>query len=512
MAGLPRALGLALACALAAGCGAHLHSKQDHELAKQAQAAFDQADISASLDEERNLLADMLAKELAIVRRHVLAQRDAELVLVLGADSAELSWQRIEARVAERERALAGADPARVLELLQAAANLPDRERALRQFQAAYDAAREAGDPDLACPPPAARPAKLSASAGLLYDGFAAACAEYRKVLATVREFAVAGSEIGRLNAELASIAELERGLAEQAGVRHKARGELEAKIARARAAGERIDIAKELDARRDKVLKAIEPIQSKLASAYRAAQRLGLEDLDLDAELAELEEQRAAVDLLVEFLVQGQGELPEQIPADIQLALQVARTVPALALELRAARRFPRVGALVLESEHLRLEAEALVQRRARAEQHRALLAQKRDALIAELVYLGQARAALARIDAAHKRLPLFEAYRRTEAIRRDTAEALLAYANAWTVGRVAQEEIDYRIIGLAHEAALGASAAALAQWENLIRVPLAQLVALHGAGITSEELSTIIGHVITAAGFGAVGFGVNR
>jgi hypothetical protein len=520
MAGLPRArwrwlwvyFGLGLGGALTAGCGSHLHSKQDHELAKQAQAAFDKADISASLDEERVLLTEMLTQELAIVRRHTLAQRDAELVLIVGATSAELSWQRLATQLADRERQLAGGDPAKIQELLEAAANLPGRQENLRKFQATYDAARVPGDPNLACPPPATRPAKISPSAGFLYDAYAGACADYQKVLATVRAFAAPGSELGRINAELAAIAELERGLAEQTSARQKAQRELDAKVKQAREDGTPIDIPKELASRRDKVVKTVAPIESKVAAAYKAVQHLGLEDLALDDELAELEEQRQAVDQLIAFLIQGQGQLPERIPPDIQLALQVARTVPALAVDLRAARKFPRVGALVLESEHLRLEAEALTQRRTRAQQHRALLVKKRDAIIAELIYLGQARGALARIDEPSKRVPLFEAYRRSEAIRRDAAEVLLAYANAWTIGRVAQEEIDYTLIGLAHESALDASAVALAQWENLIRVPLGQLVALHGAGITSEEISTIIGHIITAAGFGAVGVGVNR
>jgi hypothetical protein len=529
MAGLPRAnrlglgrlgllwpgLWIGLGCALAAGCGSHLHNKQDHELAKQAQAAFDKAGVSASLDEERGLLAEMLTQELAIVRRHTLARRDANLVLIVGASSPELSWQHLAKQIAEREGQLAGTNANEIKALRGAAAALPEREAGLRSSHAGYEAVRVADDPSVACPLPTKGPAKMSIDATALYALFAKACTDYQEQLAKVRAFAATGTELGTINAELAAIDELERVLTEQASERQEAKRELDAQVEKARKAGTPIDIPKELAARRDKLAKTMAPIESNLASAYQAVRGLGLEqleDLDLDAELAELAEKRQAVDQLVEFLIQGQGEFPESIPPDIQLAIEVARTVPALAVELRAARKFPRVGALVLESEHLRLEAEALGQRRARAQQHRALLGKKRDAIVAELLYLGQARAALARIDEPSKRLPLFEAYRRSEAVRRDTAEALLAYASAWTIGRVAQEEIDYTLISLAHEGALDASAVALAQWENLIRVPLAQLVALHGAGITSEEISTIIGHIITAAGFGAVGVGVNR
>jgi hypothetical protein len=514
MAGLFRALALAgLTCALAAGCGgSHLYSKQDHELARQAQAAFDKADVSASLEAEYALLADMLAHELAIVRRHTLARRDAELVAIVGATDDVSSWQFLKTRIAARERELVGED-AQVVALHQAVALLPVHERFLRDHQTDYELLRQPGDPTLSCPLPAppARP-EPSPAARPSYQAFAEQCTKYQAALATLRDFAAPGSELGRINRDLSAIEELVRGVAAQVAAQQSAQRALEEKIAAARKAGTSIDIGKEIAARRDKVAKVVAPIEKHLGTARKVAARLGASDLDLDAAMARIEEQRQAVDQLVAFLIQGQGQLPARIPAEIQLSIEIARTVPAIALDLRAGRRFPRVGALVLESEHLRLEAEALAQRRARADKRRALLAQKRDALTTELRYLGQARAILERLDEATRRQPLFDAYRKNELVRRAVAEALLAYANAWTVGRVTQEEIDYMLIGQAHEGALDASAAALAQWENLIRVPLAQLVALHSAGVTSDDISRIIGHIITAAGLTAVGVGVNR
>jgi hypothetical protein len=530
MAGLFRALALA-GCALAAGCGgSHLHSKQDHELAKQAQAAFEKADISASLEAEYGLLAEMLAHELAIVRRHTLARRDAELVAIIGATDDASSWQFLRTRIAARERELVG-EGAQVVELHQAVALLPVHERFLRDHQTDYELLRQPGDPTLACPlpRPAAKPdaapaapakpgakpdtrSEPSPAARPSYQAFVEQCTKYQAALATLRDSAAAGSEIGRINHDLAAIEELMRGVNEQVAAQQSAQRALEQQIAAARKAGTPIDIGKEIAARRDRVAKTIAPIEKHLGSARKVAARLGASDLTLDTAMARIEEQRQAVDQLVAFLIQGQGQLPERIPPEVQLSIEVARTVPAIALDLRAGRRFPRVGALVLESEHLRLEAEALAQRRARADKRRALLVQKRDALITELRYLGQARAILERLDEPTRRQPLFEAFRKNELVRRNVAEALLAYANAWTVGRVTQEEIDYMLIGQAHEGALDASAAALAQWENLIRVPLAQLVALHSAGVTSDDISRIVGHIITAAGLTAVGIGVNR
>lgn len=518
MPGLPRALSLALACVLAVGCGgSHLYSKQDHELARQAQAAFEKADVSASLEAEYVLLADMLAYELAIVRRHTLARRDAELVAIIGATDDASSWQFLKTRIAVRERDLLGEDASQVVELYQAVALLPVHERFLRDHQTDYELLRQPGDPPLACPLPAppAEPGAAtqpSAAARPSYRAFAEQCARYQAALATLRDFAAPGSELGRINRDLAAIEALVRGVAEQVAAQQSAQRALENRIAAAHKAGTPIDIRKELAARRDRVARALPPIEKHLGSARQVAARLGASDLTLDTALARIEEQRQAVDQLVAFFIQGQGQLPERFPLEIQLSIEVARTVPAIALDLRGGRRFPRLGALVLESEHLRLEAEALSQRRARADKRRALVAQKRDALTTELRYLGEARAILERLDEPTRRQPLFDAYRKNEAVRRSVAEALLAYANAWTVGRVTQEELDYILIGQAHEGALDASAAALAQWENLIRVPLAQLVALHGAGVTSDDISRIIGHLITAAGLTAVAIGVNR
>lgn len=521
MARMHRALSLAgLVGMLAAGCGgSHLYSKRDHELAKQAQAAFDEADLSASLEQEYALLGEMLDHELAIVRRHTLARRDAVLILIISGADARYSWQYLESEIADRATEIAGGVP-QLTQVRQALDLLPSYERNLRGHKTDYGQLRQPGDPALACPPSGpVDESKISAVARPSHAQFASACNEYRTTLAALRKSVTPESELGRLDAALAAIDELESGLAKQVAEIQSAHGALEKEIARARAAqtdaGKKLDVAGKLEDMQKKLDKALEPIEKHLATARKTAEALGLDDLALAAEIARIEEQRQAVDQLIEYLISGQGEPPDEISPEVQLRLEIARAVPAIGVELASARRFPRVGALVLESEHLRLRIQALKQRRERAEKRRELLRDKRDALLAELRYLGEARNALDRIDridAGARRMALFDAYRQKERIRGEVAGALLSYANAWTLGRLAQEEIDYRLIGLAHESALDASAAALAQWENLIRVPLAQLVALHSAGVTSEDISRIVGHIITAAGLTAVGIGVNR
>ena len=68
-------------------------------------------------------------------------------------------------------------------------------------------------------------------------------------------------------------------------------------------------------------------------------------------------------------------------------------------------------------------------------------------------------------------------------------------------------QDEIHYMMIGVRHEAVVDNSENALGQFENLVAVPLSQLVAYHGSGIKPEQ----IGNLISAAGLSVIGVGVN-
>ncbi len=501
----------------AAGCaGSHLHRQQDDDLAKQALEAFDSADISASVDDEYTLLDELLAQELAIVRRHTLARRDADLVAIVSADGAAASWQFFERRISARETTLVGSDPTRVAELRQALLLLPVHERNLASHKADYDLIRQAGDPAAVCP--AKRPIdedKVSRVGLPSLKQHQKTCQLVQTALATIQRYTAAGTLFGDINRELAAIGEFESAIAAQVAELQAGYRALDKEIAAAKAERKKtnaIDVTAKLEAARKKMLAAIAPYEQRLAQALPIIERLDLQDLAISRQLVEITAQRQAVDDLLGFLISGQGEPPEFISPVIALRLEIARAVPAIGLELVSARQYPRVGALLLESEHLRLAVRGLEARLKRAKERAALLRQKRDAMAEELFYLGQARAALAQTPAASRNQALMDSYRQSPRIRRDVADALLSYANAWTFGRAAQEEADYRLIDLSHRSALDASQNALAQWENLIRVPLGQLVALHGSGITSEDIVGVVEHLITAAGFAAVAFGVNQ
>jgi hypothetical protein len=86
--------------------GVHLYSKANHELAQRAEAAFKEAELAKGLEAERQRLAEMLAREVELARRHTLALRDAELVAIIGGDTRESSWERLRAPTELRLRQL----------------------------------------------------------------------------------------------------------------------------------------------------------------------------------------------------------------------------------------------------------------------------------------------------------------------------------------------------------------------------------------------------------------------
>jgi len=85
-------LALLLAAWSTAGCaGAHLYRQADHELAVRAEASFKEARVAESVRGERVVLDQLLGQELAVVRRHAAARRDARLLAIAGASDAQ-SW------------------------------------------------------------------------------------------------------------------------------------------------------------------------------------------------------------------------------------------------------------------------------------------------------------------------------------------------------------------------------------------------------------------------------------
>lgn len=188
---------------------------------------------------------------------------------------------------------------------------------------------------------------------------------------------------------------------------------------------------------------------------------------------------------------------------------LEVGRTIKALDAHIGASLKTPPPRALVLTAEHLRLELER-AKRAVRAEERRlALLKKRADALVTELTLLRQVKTEIDQRKSGDCPRSAsitrdFDEHRKQDrdACRLRIARILLLYADSWTIGRLPQAEARYLIIDVRHQASIDASEVALLEWQNLIQVPLGQLVAFHGSGIRSED----IGRLLQALGLGAI------
>lgn len=159
--------------------------------------------------------------------------------------------------------------------------------------------------------------------------------------------------------------------------------------------------------------------------------------------------------------------------PAGLSDHLQVAALVPSLAEQLRDGLRYPRVSALVMEAQRLRIEGDRYRRQLARVDEELELQRAKLRRLRSEWELLSEARSQLS--DGA-------------------TDVALQKYTEAWTGGRIPLTVTEWKLIGLTHERALDQSEAALAQWDGLVRVPLEALVASAGSGLKPDEIARLL------------------
>lgn len=239
--------------------------------------------------------------------------------------------------------------------------------------------------------------------------------------------------------------------------------------------------------------------------------------DLAAEIDLPKIRTQMEAVNQLVSVYVENNGTAPNILDPSTNTAVRVAKTLRSIADHYATTKSFPHASGLLLEAERLRIEYEMAKQRVARGETHIELLAAKLKSMMQEIRYLSMAQnilmAAANKLDPNHDwgrhYTSLVEDYLAGDGnLKLGIAKALYFYACSWTLGRVAEEEADYRVIALNHESALDSAVAALQQWNNLILVPLTGIAAFHGSGVTTDDIAKFF----QAAGVGAIAGGVNR
>jgi hypothetical protein len=524
--------------------GVHLYNKANHDLAQRAEAAFKEAELAKSLDDERKRLAEMLAREVELARRHTVALRDAELVSIIGGDTLDNSWNELATRAEKRLRDLIGKDVT-ALDRIQTRLAV---EASLDGTALRYRMARPAaGDPAPTCPwhppdPVFSRPELEEAfetyqNAVRAFD--VARPAEARRACTAYQALGPAASDPvlpcifsdprleGRFylhRQQCATYVLLDHGLPGRIGSASRAiaavegaSNELRDRLAKLRrdydAQVKRVEAAETVQWRED--LEALHGTLDAFASAASATARLleatGFADLAKAGLIEKLEREWGRIDAVVEAFVSGKPGTDTKAERSLAIA-------EGLGLVAKAATR-PQVAHLILRRERLRLDVELLKREVGAAEERLRLQKRHLEALVLEASILSEA---LRSVDEARTggcvKGPLFRDFERAQAspgpdaqrCAELTGRALGRYANSFSAARVAQEELDYRILGVRHGVALDRSELALGQWENLVGTPLNQLVALYAAGLTPDEIARFLLAIGNAAGLTFIGVGV--
>ncbi len=291
------------------------------------------------------------------------------------------------------------------------------------------------------------------------------------------------------------------------------------------------------------------------------AAKGLAAQDIEILPEM-----QVQAIDRILSAVAGGQVNAAKLTEPDLARAAAVAGNVPSLAgtIETMVRRaRAPGVSDLLIEKEHQLLLRDHALRRTAFAEQRAELHEARYRALILEANVIVEEHDALCtfmekqagtdkRVDCDSLRVdvkqppdaPVATLHECTFGIGRTSAAtqsdqrlagAACPLATTWSkaldeatpeakrqlyravsalvrrraIAEVLLDEVDIRLIDLAHQEVLTADEYAVRAWNSLIATPINQLAAYYGTGIKPAELADLI---VKAVGLAAIGIGVNR
>jgi hypothetical protein len=430
-----------------------LFNQQRSDTATNAQKKFSDVRLADLLREERTHNAETLTREIGIAQRQLTAARDAKLIAMLSSKRG-LPAELTDA-IADRMKLLQGTDDGIAALLL----TIEEQENALAVDTATYLVVRTRSDPKADC---AKSTAAVSQGAKDYYEMVEADCEE----LALSRQALAARTNAGLLGSTAQEIAATEQARIETAALVKEAEENTIRAVDAVTVAQKKSRAGVVLDA------EALARLKTKLGQLMLPGSNdlggIGLNDVRLAAALRWAEVQKAAVETTLEVATSG-GPPPEDFPKQ----LQIAAMVPSLAEQLRSGFRYPRVSALVMEAQRLRLEGERYQRRLARADEELELQRTKLRRLRLEWDLLSEA----------------------TVHLRDNHLEiALQKYTESWTGGRIPLTAIEWKLIGLTHERALDASESAIAQWDGLVRTPLEALVASAGSGLRPAEIARLL------------------
>jgi hypothetical protein len=466
------AVGLLQACVT-------LHNEPRFSMAKEASAAFDAAKITDALKDERTQNQAIFDRELQVVEREMRSTRDAELRAVLEQPNAQLAVDQLRGYVEDRRRSL-GAGVAKAVIAVRNA------EKALDLSIRIYESRAGDDDPKFKC---GAKLPTLNENLTSRWNSAQADCDALAKVRKTFDDAVKSGSgEIVATTQERDRMAK-EKDDADQAvqTLTNEFKKESADLKARKVPPTDFAELAKSFKKKLD---------DAKLPDSAKAS-KFGIDRVQATAALAWLDETRTHVDKLLDAAQSGSSVVPPGVSDD----LQIASVFPSIAEELHEGFHYPRVSALVLESEHIRLERDRQKKILERLDEKEQLVEAKLLLAIREQEILAAASGALKTLDAAECSSAALTEHSSVIDTPPKCAgpivNALVNYSVSWAVGRIPAEKIEWAEMNLDYSRSLDDSEGALAQWQNLIHVPLQALVTSYEGGIKPDQIARLINDI---------------
>lgn len=239
---------------------------------------------------------------------------------------------------------------------------------------------------------------------------------------------------------------------------------------------------------------------------------RADLAPLGRIGRLYALEEQLAAVDALIEELQRAarrrvEPEVDEALVAEAPRFARALRATIDGIDRIQAAIKDFDLAVLSLIRETLRVERDALAEAQAFAERRVRLERVKLGAQLDETLLLAEALADLHKLELAGCAKQGLVAAHEDKACRDEITRALIAFGNAWTLGRAAQRQVDVLDLGARHDASLARSRAAMAVREVYLAAGVAELVKFNKGGLAPEALAQLI---VNTVGFAVLAGGI--
>ena len=226
------------------------------------------------------------------------------------------------------------------------------------------------------------------------------------------------------------------------------------------------------------------------------------------EGRVIQLREQLAALGALIQA---RSGGGPARAPtAAMQVSPALARALHGTVAGIQRVEAVVdafEVAVLSLIRETVRVEANAIASAIGHAERRRRIDLARITAQLDEYTLLVAAYADLQRLERSGCALKPFLEAQQQQGCRDETTRMLLAYSNAWTLGRAAQQQADVLDLGVRHEASIDRSRAAMAVREVYLVAGVAELAKFTRGGFQPEALAQII---VSAVGFGIVAGGV--